>query len=1103
MNPSGPFIQRPVATALLMAAILLVGIVAYTQLPVSALPEVDYPTIQILTFYPGASPDVMATTVTAPLERQFGQLQGLSQMTSTSSGGSSVIVLQFDISLNIDIAEEEVQSSINASQSFLPSNLPSPPVYSKTNPADAPVLTLAITCDSIPLSQVEDLVDTRLAPKLSQLSGVGLVSISGGQKPAVRIQANPMALSSYGLNLEDLRTALIQTSVNAAKGNFDGPHQDYQINANDQLVTSADYRKVVVAYRNGAPILLKDVAQVVDGIENNKQAAWMNETPAVILNIQRQPGANTISVVKAVKAILPQLEVNLPASIKVIPLTDLTTAINASVSDVEFELMLTVALVVMVIFLFLRNLYATIIPSIAVPVSLVGTLGTMYALGYSLDNLSLMALTISTGFVVDDAIVMIENITRYLEAGDTPMQAAMKGAEQIGFTIISLTVSLIAVLIPLLFMGDVVGRLFREFAVTLAVTIILSAVVSLTLTPMMCSRILRHTPKEHQGRFYKASERVFENMITFYGRTLKFVLGYQTITLLIAAATLVLTVVLYIIIPKGFFPTQDTGVIQGISQAPETISFTAMAEKQRQLAHLILQDPAVESLSSFIGADGTNTTLNSGRISINLKPLNVRKMGASDVIRRLQSGLKQVEGIVLYMDPVQNITVDDRVSRTQYQYTLEDPDANELNLWTGQLVEKMKELPQLADVATDQQTGGLAVSLVIDRVTASRLGIAPATVDSTLYDAYGQRQINTMYTQLNQYHVILESAPVSQQSPDTLQDLYIRTNTSAGGSGPGASSSFASSGSSSAGSNATTTTVAFAPSSAALTPPSNAIQSGVGASRTSNAVTSTTASNAVPLSAFTHFERMVEPLSINHQGQFPAVTVSFNLAPNAALGGAITAIEKVQKDLNMPASVQFGFQGTAASFKGSLSNEGLLILAALAAVYIVLGVLYESFIHPITILSTLPSAGVGALLALILFKQDLSVVAIIGIILLIGIVKKNGIMMVDFAMEGEREHGKNSTDAIYDACLLRFRPIMMTTMAALLAGIPLALGQGMGSELRRPLGIAMVGGLLLSQVLTLYTTPVIYIFFDRIGHRFGRVPKSIDSGSQPEPAEGQ
>jgi multidrug efflux pump len=921
-----------------MAAILLVGIVAYTQLPVSALPQVDYPTIQILTFYPGASPNVMATTVTAPLERQFGQLPGLSQMTSTSSGGSSVIVLQFDLSLDIDIAEEEVQSSINAAQSLLPSNLPSPPVYSKTNPADAPVLTLAITSDSIPLSQVEDMVDTRLAPKLSQLSGVGLVSISGGQKPAVRIQANPAALSSYGLNLEDLRTALTVQSVNAAKGNFDGPHQDYQINSNDQLVTSGDYRKVVVAYRNGAPIMLSNVAQVVDGIENNKQAAWMNETPAVIVNIQRQPGANTISVVKSIKAILPQLEANLPASIKVTPLTDLTTAIDASVSDVEFELMLTVALVVMVIFLFLRNVYATIIPSIAVPVSLVGTFGAMYALGYSLDNLSLMALTISTGFVVDDAIVMIENISRYLEAGDSPMQAAMKGAEQIGFTIISLTVSLIAVLIPLLFMGDVVGRLFREFAVTLAVTIILSAVVSLTLTPMMCSRILRHTPKEQQGRFYKASERVFENMIAFYGRTLKFVLGYQTITLLLAAATLVLTIVLYIVIPKGFFPTQDTGEIQGISQAPATISFAAMEQKQQQLAAVILKDPAVESLSSFIGADGTNTTLNSGRMSINLKPLNQRDRSASDVIRRLQKSLKQVDGIELFMDPVQNITVDDRVSRTQYQYTLEDPDPTELNLWTGRLVDKMKKLPQLADVATDQQTGGLAVSLVIDRVTASRLGIAPSTIDSTLYDAYGQRQISTMYTQLNQYHVILETAPASQQGPGKLQDLYIQTNASAGGSGPGASSSFASSGSSSAGSNATTASVKYTPSSTALSAPLNAIHSGVGAS-TANAATTTSASNAVPLSAFTHIEKAAESLSINHQGQFPAVTVSFNLAPNAALGSAITAIEKAQKNLNMPLSVQYGFQGTAASFEGSLSNEGLLILAALAAVYIVLGIL--------------------------------------------------------------------------------------------------------------------------------------------------------------------
>jgi multidrug efflux pump len=1102
--------MRPVATALLMAAILLVGIVSYTQLPVSALPEVDYPTIQILTFYPGASPDVMATTVTAPLERQFGELQGLSQMTSTSSGGTSVIVLQFNLSLNIDVAEEEVQSAINASQSYLPSNLPTPPVYSKTNPADAPVLTLAITSDSVPLSQVEDLVDTRLAPKVSQLNGVGLVSISGGQKPAVRIRANPVALSSYGINMEDLRTALTQASVNAAKGNFDGPRQDYQIDSNDQLISSADYQSVVVAYRNGAPVMLTDVAQVIDGVENNKQAAWMNQTPAVILNIQRQPGANTISVVKSIKRLLPQLEVNLPASVRVTTLTDLTTAIQASVSDVEFELMLTIGLVVMVIFLFLRSLYATIIPSVAVPLSLVGTFAAMYALGYSLDNLSLMALTISTGFVVDDAIVMIENISRFIEAGERPMDAALKGAEQIGFTIISLTVSLIAVLIPLLFMGDVVGRLFREFAVTLAVTIIISAVVSLTLTPMMSARILRRESAERQGKIYRASEHVFESMIAFYGRTLKFVLGYQTITLFVALGTLGLTIFLYIVIPKGFFPTQDTGVIQGISQAPETISFPAMAEKQQELAKIILADPAVESLSSFIGADGTNTTLNSGRMSINLKPLEQRHISAENLVRRLQSNLQNVQGISLYMQPVQNITVDDRVSRTQYQYTLEDPDVNELNDWSKRFVAKLQSLPQLEDVATDQQTGGLAVSLIIDRATASRLGIAPATIDNTLYDAFGQRQINTMYTQLNQYHVILETEPQYQQDVTALQNLYIRANASSGTSGPAASTSFSASGSAAAGSNATTTSVLYTPtgSPGVLTPPVNALAPGGTSSSgsSSNTTTSSSMSSAVPLSAFTHFRRTSENLSINHQGQFPSVTVSFNLAPNAALGSAITAIDKVVDDLHMPPSLEADFQGTAASFKNSLSNEALLILAALVTVYIVLGVLYESFIHPVTILSTLPSAGVGALLSLMLFGQDLSVVAIIGIILLIGIVKKNGIMMVDFALEGERQHGKNATDAIYDASLLRFRPIMMTTMAALLGGLPLALGTGIGSEIRRPLGIAMVGGLLLSQVLTLYTTPVIYIFFDNLGHRFSHLrsrekrPGETSNGSA-QPAE--
>jgi multidrug efflux pump len=1102
VSPSRPFILRPVATSLLMAAIMLVGIVAYTQLPVSALPEVDYPTIQVLTFYPGASPDVVATTVTAPLERQFGEMQGLSQMTSTSSGATSVVVLQFTLSLSIDVAEEEVQSAINAAQSFLPADLPAPPIYSKTNPADAPVLTLAITSKTLPLSQVEDLVDTRLAPKISQLNGVGLVSISGGQKPAVRIQVNPAQLQSYGIDLEAVRSALVAASVNQAKGNFDGPRQDYQIDANDQLVTSSDYNDVVIAYRNNAPVFLRDVAKVVNGVENTKQAAWMNLTPAVILNVQRQPGANTISVVRSIQLLMPQLQANLPSGIDITTLTDLTTDIKASVADVEFELMLTVALVVMVIFVFLRNLYATIIPSVAVPLSIVGTFAAMYALGYSLDNLSLMALTISTGFVVDDAIVMIENISRYLEEGLPPMQAALQGAEQIGFTIVSLTVSLIAVLIPLLFMGDVVGRLFREFAVTLAVTIIISAVVSLTLTPMMCSRILKHNPEEKQGRLYKVSEHVFESMIAFYGRTLKVVLRFQTLTLLVALGTLVLTIYLYIVIPKGFFPVQDTGVIQGISQAPASISFAAMTKAQQDLAQVILQDPAVESLSSFIGADGTNTTLNSGRMSINLKPLDQRDLSASDVIRRLNSSLAQVNGIKLYMQPVQNITVDDRVSRTQYQYTLEDPDVNELDLWADRFVERLKQSPALEDVATDQQTGGLTVSLAIDRVTGSRLGLAPSTVDNTLYDAFGQRQINTMYTQLNQYHVILEAQPQFQKDPAKLNKIYIQANAASGTSGAGASTSFSASSSASAGSNATTTSALYTPSSGVLTPPKNALAASTSTtgSSSSNTNTSSTPSSAVPLSAFTHMSQGTESLSINHQGQFPSVTVSFNLATNASLGEAIDAINKVVKDLDLPPSVQASFQGTAAAFENSLSNEALLILAALVTVYIVLGVLYESFVHPITILSTLPSAGVGALLSLMLFKQNLSVVAIIGIILLIGIVKKNGIMMVDFALEGERQRGLNSTDAIYQASLLRFRPIMMTTMAALLGGIPLAVGTGIGSELRRPLGIAMVGGLILSQVLTLYTTPVIYIFFDNLSQRFSGSGSRAGAGPEPQPA---
>jgi multidrug efflux pump len=1075
-----------------MAAILLAGFVAFTQLPISALPEVDYPIIQIVTFYPGASPDVMASAVTAPLERQFGEVPGLNQMTSTSSQGSSVIVLEFALSLNIDVAEQEVQASINGAQSYLPPDLPTPPIYSKTNPADAPILTLALTSNTMPLSQIEDLADTRLAQKISQLPGVGLVSISGGQKPAVRVQVNPAALSSYGINLEDVRSALQQQSLDQAKGTFDGPHQDYQIDANDQLSTSDDYKKVVVAYRNNAPVVVSDVATVIDGVEDTTQAAWMNQTPAVILNIQRQPGANIIQVVDSIEKLLPLLQSSLPGAVTMTIVTDRTTTIRASVKDVEFELMLTVALVVMVIFLFLRNLSATIIPSVAVPLSLVGTFGVMYLAGYSLDNLSLMALTISTGFVVDDAIVMIENIVRFIEEGDPPIEAAMKGSKQIGFTIISLTISLIAVLIPLLFMGDIVGRLFREFAVTLSVTILISAVVSLTLTPMMCSRLLKHTPESQQGWFYRWSERGWEKIIDFYSRTLRWVLQYQTITLMVAAATLVLTIVLYILVPKGFFPVQDTGLIQGISEAAQTASFDEMSSRQQALAAVILKDPAVDSLSSFIGVDGTNTTLNSGRFLINLKPIEDRKTSASDIIRRLQPNVSKVGGVALYMQPVQDLTVEDRTSRTQYQYTLEDPDANELDQWTRRFVNRLKQIPELQDVATDQQNGGLAETLVIDRVTASRMGISPQMIDETLYDAFGQRQISTLYTQLNQYHVILETLPNFQTNPSNLNDIYVRsgdftsagTSTSPSTSGAGTSSSLVTTGSGS---------TAPGPSGLSATAISTSL---------TLPVVSTSNGAAVPLSAIAHFEPSSTPLLITHQGQFPVVTVSFNLASNASLGAATDAIDKVQKSMNMPLSIQTAFQGSAASFQASLTNEPLLILAALVTVYIVLGVLYESYIHPITILSTLPSAGVGAILALLICGESLNVVSLIGIILLIGIVKKNGIMMVDFALEAERNDGKTAEESIYQACLLRFRPIMMTTMAALLAGLPLALGSGIGSELRRPLGISMVGGLLLSQVLTLYTTPVIYIFFDRLGKKhFGArsAEPSTGPGASPDP----
>ncbi|HEX4169005.1 MAG TPA: MdtB/MuxB family multidrug efflux RND transporter permease subunit [Bryobacteraceae bacterium] len=1040
MSPSRPFILRPVATSLLMAGILIAGFIAYRQLPVSALPEVDYPTIQCATFYPGASAEVVASSVTAPLERTFGQVPGLKQMTSTSSFGSSIITLQFDLDLNIDIAEQQVQASINAAGTYLPPDLPNPPIYSKVNPADAPIVTLALTSTTIPLTKVEDLADTTLSQKISQLPGVGLVTISGGQKPAVRIRINPTALAAYGLGLEDVRTALSQTNINQAKGNFDGLRQAYTIGANDQILTSAGYGPIIIAYKNGAPVRLQDVADVVDGAEDIHQAAWMNSTPAVIINIQRQPGANIISVVDRIKALLPQLQTSLPSAVQLQILTDRTITIRASVEDVQFELMLTVALVVMVIFLFLRNLAATIIPSVAVPLSIVGTFGVMYLLGYSLNNLTLMALTISTGFVVDDAIVMIENISRYLEEGETPLTAALRGSEQIGFTIVSLTVSLIAVLIPLLFMGDIVGRLFREFAITLAITILVSAFVSLTLTPMMCAKILKHKPESEQTWFYRNSEHIFNWVIAKYGSTLQWVLRHQPLTLLITLLTLVVTIGLFLLIPKGFFPIQDTGVLLGVSQAPQDVSFDAMARRQESLAKVILQDPAVESLSSFIGIDGVNTTLNSGRVQINLKPAHERSLSASEVIRRLQPKLAQVAGIELFLQPVQDLTVEDRVSRTQYQYTLEDTDPVELNTWTNRLVDKLKTLPALRDVATDQLNNGLETTLVIDRDTASRLGIAMQTIDDTLYDAFGQRLVSTMYTQLNQYHVVLEVAPNFSRNPADLSSIYVHSSTG----------------------------------------------------------------TIVPLSSFTHYEQNSAPLTVNHQGQFPVVTISFNLPANESLGNAVKAIKQAEQDIGLPLSIHSSFQGTAAAFQNSLANEAWLILAALVVVYIVLGVLYESYIHPITILSTLPSAGVGALLALFICREDFDVVALIGIILLIGIVKKNAIMMIDFALEAERQEGKSPIEAIYQASLLRFRPIMMTTMAALFGGLPLALGTGVGSELRRPLGITIVGGLIVSQILTLYTTPVVYLFFDRLAKRaWGRPSKQLvrQPMQQPVPVE--
>ncbi|WP_288441463.1 MdtB/MuxB family multidrug efflux RND transporter permease subunit [uncultured Pseudomonas sp.] len=1021
MNLSRLFILRPVATTLTMLAIVLAGLIAYTLLPVSALPQVDYPTIRVMTLYPGASPQVMTSAVTAPLERQFGQMPGLEQMASTSSGGASVLTLRFSLNMNMDVAEQQVQAAINAASNLLPSDLPAPPVYNKVNPADTPVLTLAISSKTMPLPKLNDLVDTRVAQKLAQISGVGMVSIAGGQRQAVRIKVNVDALAANGLNLDDVRTLIGASNVNQPKGNFDGPTRVSMLDANDQLRSPEEYANLILAYNNGAPLRLKDVAEIVDGAENERLAAWANQNQAVLLNIQRQPGANVIEVVDRIKELLPSITDNLPAGLDVSVLTDRTQTIRAAVKDVQHELLIAIVLVVMVTFVFLRRFSATLIPSIAVPLSLVGTFGVMYLAGFSINNLTLMALTIATGFVVDDAIVMLENISRHIEEGETPLQAALKGARQIGFTLISLTFSLIAVLIPLLFMADVVGRLFREFAITLAVAILISLVVSLTLTPMMCARLLKREPREdEQSRFYRASGAWIDWLIKHYGRGLQWVLRHQPLTLLVAVATLALTVLLYMVVPKGFFPVQDTGVIQGISEAPQSTSFAAMSERQQALSKVILQDPAVQSLSSYIGVDGDNATLNSGRLLINLKPHGERDVTAGEVISRLQPQLDKLVGIRLFMQPVQDLSIEDRVSRTQYQFSLSSPDADLLAQWSGKLVQALQQRPQLQDVASDLQDKGLQVYLVIDRDMASRLGITVAQITNALYDAFGQRQISTIYTQASQYRVVLQAQDAATVGPSALESIHVKA----------------------------------------------------------------TDGGQVRLSALARIEQRQAQLAISHIGQFPAVTLSFNLAHGASLGEAVKVIEQVQQDIGMPLGVQTRFQGAAEAFQASLSSTLLLILAAIVTMYIVLGVLYESYIHPVTILSTLPSAAVGALLALILSGNDLGMIAIIGIILLIGIVKKNAIMMIDFALEAERHQGMSPRDAIYQAALLRFRPILMTTLAALFGAVPLMLATGSGAELRQPLGLVMVGGLLVSQVLTLFTTPVIYLYFDRLARRW-------------------